>query len=81
MLIWQKFLRLQVQEATSQVTLKELFRGGGVEGREPGYIEVCKKGPVGRTSKDFCYLRKTRYLKSRNLVDFYVSEDARVWAH
>ena len=52
-----------------------------MEGWEPGYIEVCKKGQVGRTSKDFCYLRKTRYLKLRNLVAFYVCEDARDWAH
>ena len=63
-----KTFRTSSLEATSQVTLKELFRGGGVEGWEPGYIEVCKKGQVGRTSKDFCYLRKTRYLKLRNLV-------------
>ena len=32
-------------------------------------------------SKDYCELKKTRYLKLRNLVIFYVWGVARVWAH
>ena len=36
--MWWAFLGLQVQEAASQVTLRELFQGGKVG--ELGYIEV-----------------------------------------
>ena len=47
-------------------------------GRRLGYIEVCNKGQVVWTSKYFCELKKTRYLKLRYLALSYVWEDARV---
>ena len=33
------------------------------------------------TSKDCCYLKKTRHLKFRNLVLFSIREDAEDWSH
>ena len=44
-------------------------------GRRLGYIEVCNKGQVVWTSKYFCELKKTRYLKLRYLALSYVWED------
>ena len=41
-------------------------------GEESGYIEACNKGQVVWTSKYYCRLRKTRYLKLLNLALFYV---------
>ena len=51
---------------------------------ESGYTEVCNKR--GRqqavwTAKYYCQLRKTRYLKLRNLTFLFVWEDASIWAH
>ena len=57
---------------------------GGLLGRGEGgtrmHRSFCNKEQVVRTSKDFCWLKKTRHLKSRNWL-FYIWEDARVWAH
>ena len=50
-------------------------------GEESGYIEVCYKGQVVWTSKAFLWIKKTRYLKLRNLALFYIWEDTKVWAH
>ena len=41
----------------------------------------CVKEQAVWTTKDHCSLRKTRYLKLRNLVIVYVWEEARVWTH
>ena len=34
-----------------------------------------------KKKKDYCFLKKTRYLRLMNLVLFFIWEDARVWAH
>ena len=52
MLIWQKFLRLQIQEATSQVTLKELLQG--VVNKSQFTQKFYNKGQVVLMSKDYC---------------------------
>ena len=44
-------------------------------------MSFCNKDQLVRTSKDYCQLKKTRYLKLRNLVLFFVWEDARVHTH
>ena len=69
---WE-FLELQAQETASQVTLRELLQRG--EGRSQVIQKFFDKGQVGLTSKDSCYLKKTRYPKLRNLVPYYE------WAH
>ena len=45
---------------------------------DPWYMgDFCNKDQVVGASKDYCWLRKTRYLKLRNLVLFCVWEDAK----
>ena len=52
------------------------------QGGQPEYIGIfATKDQVVGTSKGYCKLKKTRYLKLRNLVLFCVWEDTRVWAH
>ena len=66
-------------EAASQVTLRGLLQGG-----RGGTRVIQKFATEGRWSehpKYFCKLKKTRYLKLRNLVFFYIWEGERVWAH
>ena len=41
------------------------------------YSSFCDKEQVVRISKDYCYLEKTRHLKSTKLVLFHVWEDAK----
>ena len=76
--IWQTFPGLQAWKVVvSQIALKdgsEEVRGGA---KNRG---LCSKDQAAGTSKDY-YLKKTSYLRLRNLVFFYVWEDARVWAH
>ena len=36
--------------------------------RVSGYLEVCNKGKKFEHQKNFCELKKTRYLKLRNLA-------------
>jgi len=52
MFIWQKFLRLEVQEATSQITLKELLQG--VVNKSQFTQEFYNKGQVVLMSIDYC---------------------------
>ena len=52
-----------------------------VKGEARIYRTFCNKYQVVGTSKDYCYLKKIRYLKLKNLALFYVWEDARVWAY
>ena len=40
------------------------------------FSDFCNKDQVVGTSKDYCYLKKSRHLKLRNLALFYVREDA-----
>ena len=51
------------------------------QGKLSGYTEICSKGQVVLISKNYCHLRKTTYLKLRNLGLFYVWENARGWAY
>ena len=55
-----------------------LWRG---KGGARVYRSFCDKDQVAGTSKDYCSFKKTRYLKFKNLVLFYVWEGARLWAH
>ena len=64
---------------SSQVTLRELLSGG--EERNQIIRKFCNKGQVVSSSTDYCWLKKTRYLKLRNLVFLKVWEDAKVWIH
>ena len=51
------------------------------QGELSGYIEICSKGQIVLTSKNYYQLRKTTYLKLRSLELFSVWENARVWAY
>ena len=75
--ILRKVLGLQAQKAASQVILRELLRGD--EGGARIYRVLQQK--AGSLNFKRLLLKKTRYLKWRNLVLFYIWEDARVWAH
>ena len=64
---------------------EELSRGGagvGVVRRWGEGVRLYRslqQGAFRRMSKNYCSLRKTRYLKVRNLAHFYGEEAARVW--
>ena len=66
-------------QAKTQHHSKILFQRGS-RGNQAIW-EFLQQRPVVRTPKDCYELKKTRYLKWRNLALFYVWEDARVWAH
>ena len=70
-----EFLGLQAWEAVSPITLREFLWGNKI------ISKFCNKGQVGWTSKDYCKWKKTGYFMLRNLVLFYLWEDARVWSH
>ena len=51
---------------------------------EPGYIEVLQLRVGSQEPQRLLLIKKTkqnRYLEIRNLVLFYIREDAKVWAH
>ena len=74
--IWWKFWRFQAQETRlSDVSEKLLLRG---EWRDKIYRSFYSKDYGVETPKDYCLLQKTRHLKLRNLVLFYIWEDVRV---
>ena len=78
--IWWELLGLQALEVVSQVVLRNCFEDvGGVR----LYRSLQQKGRQQAvwTAKDYCQLRKTRYLKLRNLAFFFVWEDASIWTH
>lgn len=52
-------------------------------GEELGYIGALLKRPGSWNNKRllFIYLKKNRHLKLKNLVLFYVREEANIWAH
>ena len=54
---WE-FLGLQVKMMASQVTLRDMFQGGG--GEVSGYTEVCNKGQVGWTSEVFLWIKENQ---------------------
>ena len=55
-----------------------LWRGNG---GARVYRSFCNKNQVVGTSNNYCWLKKIRHPKLRNLPVFCVQEDARVWAH
>ena len=60
----------EVQDTASQTVLRDCSK------EVKGGARICEnfgnKDQVVRTSKDYCYLKKTRYLKLRKLALFYV---------
>ena len=74
--IWWTFWRFQAQE-TRFLDLSENLLLRGERGARI-YRSFCSKDYGIRTPKDYCSLQKTRHLKLRNLVLFYIWEDARV---
>ena len=70
--------RTQARETAFQIALRDCSK----EVREkPGYRSFCNKNQVVGTSNNYCWLKKIRHPKLRNLPVFCVQEDARVWAH
>ena len=64
------------QEASLSDPSGGLLRRGR---RSQDIEEFLQQKPGSGNIKDHCSLKKTRHLKLRNLVLFYVWEDSRVW--
>ena len=73
-------LRIHTYRREGKCQLKKCMHPRSV-GRSQVIWRFATKGRKSEHQRYFCELKKTRYLKLRNLALFYIWKDARVWAH